>query len=220
MKKFYIFIFFISLLITISCNQNIEIKSKFLDNKTEPEIETTEEKSIEEGLEKALKTELNSLDDTTVLMNKYEIVFDGAKTYQIWLYTEKRPSNEEINDFGTKIAKKLEATNPNYYYNFLIFPSDSQKKPNDTLKYDHYIDLSWRNGKFQFPLNKNPDWSRKYNIETQKEGDTVYRISDYPCILDSDCKEFCYDLGSQGVISYRFSCKQNVCVCSASRFAD
>jgi hypothetical protein len=67
---------------------------------------------------------------------------------------------------------------------------------------------------------RNPDWSRKYNIKTQKEGDTVISISDYPCILDSDCKEFCYDFGSQGVISYRYSCRQNVCVCSASRFAD
>lgn len=59
-----------------------------------------------------------------------------------------------------------------------------------------------------------------YDIKTETEGDTVLRVSNYPCNLDSDCKEFCYDLGNRGVISYSVSCRQNVCVCTASRFAD
>ncbi|MBI5414221.1 hypothetical protein HZA38_01775 [Candidatus Peregrinibacteria bacterium] len=40
------------------------------------------------------------------------------------------------------------------------------------------------------------------------------------CTVGSDCKAYCYELGSRGVISYREKCEDNICECYAPPNAD
>ncbi len=103
-------------------------------------------------IEEIIENELSSLTESTVLVNKFKVEFDNAKTYTIWLYAEQNPSQLEIEQFGTQLAIALTNKMPEFYYNFYVFPKDSKKEPGDSLPFDAYINFVWRDNRIAFPV--------------------------------------------------------------------
>ena len=74
---------------------------------------------------------------------------------------------------------------------------------------------------FTIWCDKNHINLKKYNITTEVSiNNQIIKNSNYKCKLDQDCKNFCYNLGNDWVISYSSYCKNKLCTCSASYYDD
>lgn len=117
--------------------------------------------------ENVLDKELSNLTLSTVLINKYIVEFDNAKTYTIWLYAQEEPTREEVIQVIDPLAKELTNNIKGYSFNFEIFPENSTKTPQNSQMYDSYVNIVYRNGEIIFPV----DYQSKSDIKKECLGE-------------------------------------------------
>jgi len=120
-------------------------------------VEIISKEKVSDGeVGKIVEKEVSAVSQSTILINKYYVEFDDAKTYTIWLYVDEEPTREQIQNFITILATKISSEIPEFYFNFNIFPEDSTKIPGDTQIYDTYANVVWRNNEVVFPVDTQP----------------------------------------------------------------